>query len=105
MDRDTEGAQQRAADVTQFRTNVEQVRGRATSRYRDVTAVTDVDGRLVDLELTSDAVRRDPRDLARIIVDTADEARRHAGSQALTMARQTFGDRSGLVVRLQVDLR
>jgi len=105
VDQETKSAQERAADVTRFRSDLEQVRGRATSRYLDVTAVADVNGRLVDLQLAADAVRRDPRDLARIILDTADDARRNAADQALAMARETFGADSGLVARLATDLQ
>ena len=105
VDRQVQDAQRRAEDASRFRAGMDQVRGRATSQYRDVAAVTDVAGRLVDLQLTPDALRRDPRGLARLVVATVDAARRDAGNQALTMAGDAFGADSAVVTRLAAELK
>lgn len=105
VDRQVRDAQRRAEEATRFRASMDQVQGRATSLYRDVSAATDVNGRLVDLQLTSDALRRDPRDLARLVVSTVDAARRNAGSQALTVARDAFGADSAIVTKLAAELK
>lgn len=104
VDQQIKDAQRQAETATTFRAQVGQVRGRATSQYGEVTAVTDTAGRLLDLQLTADALQRDPRELATLVVATADEARRQAGAQALTMAEEAFGAGSAVVTRLAADL-
>jgi len=81
-----------------------QVRGRASSAYREVTVVTDVGGRLVDLQLAPQALRRDARELSRLVVATAELARRDAAEQVLTMAQAAFGAGSGVVTRLAAEV-
>ncbi len=104
VDQQIKDAQRQAETARTLRADLSQLRGRATSRYGEVTAVTDVAGRLLDLQLTADALRRDPHELATLVTTTADEARRQAADQAKTLAEHAFGAGSALATRLATEL-
>lgn len=104
VDQQIKDAQRQAETAAALRADMSQVQGRATSTYEEVTVVTDVAGRLLDLQLTADALRRDPRELAALVVDTATVARRQAADRALTMAEEAFGVGSALATRLAAEL-
>ncbi len=104
VDQQIKDAQRQAETATALRADMRQVQGRATSRYGEVTAATDVAGRLLDLRLTADALRRDPHELAALVVATADDARRQAADRALALADEAFGVGSALATRLTAEL-
>lgn len=100
-------AQQRAQAAQQMRAEVEAVRGKAYSQRRELAVTVDASGRLVDVELSDAAMDLRARDLASLIVATAQAAARDAGQQAMDLAAAAFGEDSPVVARLrdEVDSR
>ncbi len=61
----------------------------------------DASGRLVAVDLADAASRLAPRDLGRLIVETANAAQRQAGAKAVEVASEAFGAESGIVAHLR----
>lgn len=97
-------AQRRAAKASAMRADVEAIRGTASSPKRELTVTVDAAGRLADVDLTDRALDLPPRDLGKLIVDTANRAQRAAGEKALALAADAFGDESPVVDRLRTEL-
>ncbi|MDR3068385.1 MAG: YbaB/EbfC family nucleoid-associated protein [Cellulomonas sp.] len=104
VDQQIQDARRQAETAATLRADLDQVRGSATSRYGEVSAATDVAGRLLDLRLTADALRRDPHELATLVVATADAARRQAADRALALTEAAFGTGSAAATRLAAEL-
>lgn len=97
-------AQDRAAQATQFRKNVEIVRGRAASKESEVEVEVDASGKLTDLKLTAAALSKRPDVLARLIVHTSHAAHLKAGEQAVQLASDAYGEDSSVAERLRSEV-
>jgi DNA-binding protein YbaB len=97
-------AQERAVRASAMRQQVESVRGQAASTRREVTVTVDVSGRLVDLDIAEAGMELAPRDLARLVVTTVEQARRNAGDQSIALAAEVFGEDSIVVDRLRAEV-
>jgi DNA-binding protein YbaB len=94
-------AQERARRASEVRQQIDAVRGSATSPRRELTVTVDASGRLVAVDVTEDALRLSPRDLGRLVVETANAAQRQAGAKAVEVASDAFGAESGIVAHLR----
>jgi len=97
-------AQERAARATQVRQEMDALRATAKSPKGEVEAEADTSGRLVGLNLSSDALELDERALARLIVITAQLAAARAGEQALEIAATAFGEESAITTRFRDEI-
>jgi hypothetical protein len=97
-------AQERARRATEVRQRIEALRGSATSPRRELTVTVDASGRLAAVDLTDAAYRLSPRDLGRLLVETANAAQRQAGAKALEVASEAFGADSGVVAHLREEV-
>jgi len=97
-------AQARAVQARQLRADIDAVRGVAASARREVTVTVDASGRLANVELADAALELAPRDLGRMIVETANKAQRAAGEKALTLTTEVFGEKSSVVDHLRAEL-
>lgn len=80
--------------------DIDAVRAAATSPRREVSVTVDATGRLVGIRLADAAFELRPDALERVIVETAGDAQRLAGEQALEISRAAFGADSAIVERL-----
>lgn len=97
-------AQDRAERAGQVRQQLDGLRGQARSPRGEVTALADVAGRLLDLSISEVGMRLGARDLARLVVETAQSASRDAGRQALAVTAEAFGDESPITEHLRGEL-
>jgi DNA-binding protein YbaB len=97
-------AQERAAKASEVRAEMDALRGTATSPRGEVVATADVSGRLVDLELTPDAIDRTPTALAALILATAKAAAAKAGQLAVEQAAAAFGEDSPVTEHLRTEI-
>lgn len=97
-------AQRRAVQARQLRADIDAVRGVAASPRREVTVTVDAAGRLADVDLADAAFDLSPRELGRLIVQTAGAAQRTAGEQALALTAEVFGEDSTVVDHLRAEL-
>lgn len=97
-------AQARAVQARQLRADIDAVRGVAASARREVTVTVDASGRLANVELADAALDLAPRDLGRMIVETANKAQRAAGDKALALTAEVFGQNSSVVDHLRAEL-
>ncbi|MFE1646752.1 YbaB/EbfC family nucleoid-associated protein [Microbacterium sp. P01] len=97
-------AQARAAKAQAMRSDIEAVRGVASSPRREVTITVDASGRLAGVELADSAYDLSARELGRLIVETSNDAQRKAGEQALALAAEAFGEDSSVVDHLRAEL-
>lgn len=97
-------AQERAAKAQSMRADVEAIRGTATAPHREITVTVDSGGRLLTVEFADAAYDLEPRDLGRLVVDTAEQARQKAGQQAIALAAEAFGEDSPVVDRLREEI-
>ena len=97
-------AQERAAKAQAMRADVEAIRGTATSPRREITVTVDSAGRLMAVDLADAAYDLEPRDLGRLLVDTAEQARQRAGQQAIALAAEAFGENSSVVEHLREEI-
>lgn len=97
-------AQERARRAAEVRQGIDALRGVATSPRRELSVTVDASGRLVDVEVTDAAYRLSPRDLGRLIVETASAAGRQAGAKAVELASEAFGAESGIVAHLRDEI-
>lgn len=97
-------AQQRAEIAQQMQGDISAIRGRAESARGEVKATTDVNGRLLELDLRPAALELRPADLSALIIATSDSARRSAGAQAIAIAEESFGADSSMSVHLRAEL-
>lgn len=93
-------AQLRAERAQQVQVDIDAVRAAATSPRREVSVTVDATGRLVGIRLADAAYELRPDALERVIVETAGDAQRLAGEQALEISRAAFGADSAIVERL-----
>lgn len=102
IDADIAGAQRRLVEARAFRTELDQLRGRASSRDRSVTVTVDATGLVLGIEFA------DPlppaRDLRQVVLDTIRAAQRDVAATVSTTARDRFGESSPLVARLDDEL-
>ncbi|GAA0412503.1 YbaB/EbfC family nucleoid-associated protein [Leifsonia naganoensis] len=94
-------AQERARRAGEVRQEIDALRGSATSPRRELTVTVGASGRLVAVEVNDAAYRLSPRDLGRLIVETANAAQRQAGAKAVELASEAFGEESGIVAHLR----
>lgn len=87
-----------------MRVEIEAIRGTAQSLRRELSVTVDAAGRLAAVDLTDAAYSLAPRELGSLIVDTANEAQRRAGEQALEIAADAFGEDSGVVAHLRAEI-
>lgn len=104
IERDIELAQERAARAVRTRSEIEQVRGRASSRRGEASVEVDATGVLVSLRLTDDALDLGTDRLAALIQDTIRAASRDSAQQALRVADAEFGEGSQYTAHLRAEL-
>lgn len=97
-------AQKMAAKAEAMREDVAAVRGVATAPRRELTVTVDSGGRLLKVDVADAAYDLEPRDLGRLIVATAEQARQKAGEQAIALAAEAFGEDSGVVAHLREEI-
>lgn len=101
VDADIAGAQRRLVEARAFRTEVDQLRGRATSRDRAVSVTVDATGLVLGVEFT------DPlppaRELQRVVLGTIRAAQQDVAGRATAAARDHFGATSPLVDQLDAE--
>jgi DNA-binding protein YbaB len=97
-------AQEQARRAQAFQDQVKAVRGVARSPRGQVQVTVDASGRLAAVDLADAAFDLSPRDLGRLIVETADAAQREAGAQAIELAGEAFGEDSPVIDRLRAEL-
>ena len=81
-----------AAGAEAASAGLRQAGGRATSPRGEVTVAVNAAGALEDLALTPAARRLEVEQLARLIVETAHQARRAAGERVAAVLSEHFGD-------------
>jgi DNA-binding protein YbaB len=101
--RDIATAQQRAAAKARAKADVAVVRGRGHSRGGEVSVEVDAAGGLTDVQLTDDAMELRAPDLAWMIRETAELARRDAAARARAVARAAFSEVSSITEQLGVE--
>lgn len=104
IQRDIAGAQERAARAQEVRTRIDAVRGVGRSPRGEVTVEVDASGTLRDVRLTDAAMDLRAADLERLITDAARAAQRDAGSRAVALAEDAFGEGSPLVSHLRTEV-
>jgi DNA-binding protein YbaB len=104
VEQQIEAAQRQAEKAREFQAQVEAVRGTARSPRREVEVTVDASGRLAAVDLADAAMDLRPRDLAALLVETANAAQRDAGTKALQIASEAFGAESGVVDHLRAEL-
>ena len=101
IDADVAGAQRRLVEARAFRTEIDQLRGHATSRDRSVTVTVDATGLVLGIEFA------DPlppaRELRQVVLDAIRAAQRDVAGRATTAARDHFGATSPLVDQLDAE--
>jgi len=97
-------AQRKAVAAAKMAEDMERVVGQARSRRGEVAVATDASGRVIDLRLTDEAMRYRSNDLARMLLETIEQARRDSSRQALDLARDTLGEDSLTFARIAADL-
>ncbi|WP_169814318.1 YbaB/EbfC family nucleoid-associated protein [Nocardia mexicana] len=75
---------------------LEALRVQANSPDRSVEVTVDAGGVIVDMTLSSAALRKAPDELARSIVDAVQEAARHASEQQKAISGAEFADQPDL---------
>jgi DNA-binding protein YbaB len=100
-----EAAQQRAAAARAMRTQMDELRGQARSRNGEVTVVVNLQGRLMDLQLTDAAYELTPRELAALTLELVAQAHRSSTAEAIDLAGRTFGESSSSVAALSRELK
>jgi hypothetical protein len=101
VERQVELSNERAAKMPAFEAELDAVRGVATSRARDVRAEVDVNGRLVGLELTEQALSSGARRLSREILATIAAAEKKAKVEAVRSVAQLLGEDDPITVQLR----
>lgn len=101
IDADIAGAQQRLVEARAFRTEMDQLRGHASSRDRAVTVSVDANGLVLGLDL------KDPlpsaRELQESVLATIRAAQRDVAGRASAAARDHFGATSPLAAQLDAE--
>lgn len=97
-------AKERAAKAQAMQADVQAIRGVATAPRKELTVTVDSGGRLLAVDVADAAYDLEPRDLGRLIVTTAEQARQKAGEQAIALASEAFGEDSGVVTRLRDEI-
>jgi DNA-binding protein YbaB len=97
-------AQARAVQAKKLRADIDALRGVAASPRREVTVTVDASGRLANVEFADAALEMVPRDLGRLVVETANKAQRVAGEKALALTAEVFGENSSVVDHLRAEL-
>lgn len=97
-------AQQRAERATAVRIEMDALRGKAKSPKGEVEVEVDTSGRLVGLELTSDAMDLGERELSKLIVATSRAAASKAGELAIELAADAFGQESSITARFREEI-
>jgi len=95
-------AQQRAERATAVRIEMDALRGKAKSPKGEVEVEVDTSGRLVGLELTSDALELGERALSKLIIETSRAA--GAGELAVELAADAFGAESSITARFRDEI-
>jgi vacuolar-type H+-ATPase subunit E/Vma4 len=96
-------SEERAARMPAFEAALDSIRGAATSKARDVRAEVDVNGRVVSLELTEQALQVGARRLAREILATIGAAETQAKLQAVKNVSVLLGDDDPITLQLRAD--
>jgi vacuolar-type H+-ATPase subunit E/Vma4 len=96
-------SEERAARMPAFESALAEIRGAATSKARDVRAEVDVNGRVVSLELTEQALQVGARRLAREILTTIGAAESQAKLQAVKNVATLLGDDDPITLQLRAD--
>jgi hypothetical protein len=96
-------SEERAARMPAFEAALDAIRGAATSKARDVRAEVDVNGRVVSLELTEQALQVGARRLAREILATIGAAETQAKLQAVKNVGVLLGDDDPITLQLRAD--
>lgn len=104
IQRDIAEAQERALKAHEVKGAIDQVRGRARSARGEVAVEVDVTGRLLDLTLSDDAMAQRPADLAFLIRETVATAARDAGTQAIALTDDVYGEGSAISAKLREEL-
>ena len=104
VQRDVAAAQERAARAQEVKTRIDAVRGVGRSPRGEVTVEVDASGMLRDVRLTDAAMDLRPADLEKLITDAARAAQRDAGSRAVAVAQDAFGEESPMVTHLRAEV-
>ncbi|WP_152650617.1 YbaB/EbfC family nucleoid-associated protein [Demequina aurantiaca] len=77
--------------------------GSAQSPRREASVTVTVQGALVDLQLSRDAMELDERALSKIIVETVAKAQRNVGERAVALTSEAFGEDSPITARMRAE--
>ena len=103
IDADIAGAERRLVEARAFRTEVDALRGTATSRDRAVSVTVDASGLVVDLALA------DPlppaRELQQLVLALVREAQQDVAQRATATAKDRFGASSPVVARVDEEFK
>lgn len=101
---DIAAAQERAVRAQEVKARIDTVRGVGRSPRGEVLVEVDASGMLRDVTFTDAAMVLRPDDLAGFVKDAARAAQRDAGSRAVALTQDVFGEGSALTERLRAEV-